>query len=91
MLQADLAPGFGDVMMLMSRPGNLPVYSHKATTKADIETEKQDSPETESPKSAKKCREKVDSVPQTAEPNANDDMFWSKFLKIYFPKHSEIK
>ena len=38
-------------MMLMSRPGNLPVYSHKATTKADIETEKQDSPETESPKS----------------------------------------
>ena len=33
MLQANLAPGFGDVMMLMSRPGNLPVYSHKATKK----------------------------------------------------------
>ena len=51
MPQANLAPGFGDVMMLMSGPGNFPVYSHKATTKADIETEKQDSQEIESPKS----------------------------------------
>ena len=42
MSQANLAPGFGGGMMLMSRPGNLPVYSHKATIKADTETERQD-------------------------------------------------
>ena len=37
--QANLAPGVGGSMMLMSRPGNLQVFFHKATSKADIETE----------------------------------------------------
>merc|ERR1712203_138238 len=38
--QANLVPAVKGGMMIMSKAGELPAYSHKATTKADIETEK---------------------------------------------------